>query len=247
MDIGLRLLQNDKILRWPKKEAEKLFVLEHIVKNIPSESILTEKQINEIIKDSILFDDYVLVRRELVERQFIERTPDCREYKRKNKINVSLTKATLDDAQEIYDMQIITFAPLLKKYEDYDTNPGAEKLEKTIARLEDLMTDYLLIQYNNKNVGAVRIRKLEEGNLYKVGPLFIIPKYQNRGIAQNVFRIIEDTYKPKAGWVLDTILQEAGNCHLYEKVGYIRTGQVDKVNDKMDLVYYEKKKSICIN
>jgi N-acetylglutamate synthase-like GNAT family acetyltransferase len=154
---------------------------------------------------------------------------------------IHLLRATVDNAQEIYDMQILTFAPLLKKYEDYDTNPAAEELEKTIARLEDSMTDYWLIQYNNKTVGAIRIRKLDEGNLYKVGPLFVVPEYQNRGIAQNVFKIIEDKYKPKNAWVLDTIIQEAGNCHLYEKVGYTRTGRVDNVNDKMDLVYYEKK------
>ena len=31
-------------------------------------------------------------------------------------------------------------------------------------------------------------------------------------------------------WFLDTILQEAGNCHLYEKIGYkIREAQLKKV------------------
>lgn len=27
------------------------------------------------------------------------------------------------------------------------------------------------------------------------------------------------------GWELSTILQEQGNCHLYEKMGYHRTGR----------------------
>lgn len=36
------------------------------------------------------------------------------------------------------------------------------------------------------------------------------------------------------------ILQEKGNLHLYEKLGYHQTGRVDKVNDRMDIVYYEK-------
>lgn len=30
---------------------------------------------------------------------------------------------------------------------------------------------------------------------------------------------------------LDTILQEAGICHLYEKVRYRQTGRIRKVND----------------
>jgi hypothetical protein len=68
-----------------------------------------------------------------------------------------------------------------------------------------------------------------------------LPEYQNKKIAQNVFKIIEEKYKPKNGWVLDTILQEQGNCHLYEKRGYRKTGKVEKINERMDIVYYEKK------
>ena len=41
-------------------------------------------------------------------------------------------------------------------------------------------------------------------------------------------------------WSLDTILQENGNLHLYEKLGYHRTGKIEKINDRMDIVYYEK-------
>ena len=40
--------------------------------------------------------------------------------------------------------------------------------------------------------------------------------------------------------IVDSILQEKGNLHLYEKLGYHQTGRVDKVNDHMDIVYYEK-------
>lgn len=39
---------------------------------------------------------------------------------------------------------------------------------------------------------------------------------------------------------LDTILQEAGICHLYEKVRYRQTGRIRKVNDCMTLVFYRK-------
>jgi hypothetical protein len=52
--------------------------------------------------------------------------------------------------------------------------------------------------------------------------------------------LIEEKYKPKNGWILDTILQEEGNCHLYEKLGYKKTGKIEKINERMDIVYYEK-------
>ena len=41
-------------------------------------------------------------------------------------------------------------------------------------------------------------------------------------------------------WCLDTILQEKGNLHLYEKMGYHQTGKVEHINDQMDIVFYEK-------
>ena len=43
-------------------------------------------------------------------------------------------------------------------------------------------------------------------------------------------------------WKLDTILQEPGNCHLYEKCGFVRVGGEQQVNDKMTLIMYELNK-----
>ena len=155
-------------------------------------------------------------------------------------MNIILVKATLEDPNEIHQMQIITFKTLLEKYQDYDINPGNEKLERTISRLNEEITDYYIIKFNKESVGGIRIRRYEEGNLCKVGPLFILPEYQNKGIAQNVFKIIEEKYKPKNGWILDTILQEKGNCYLYEKIGYKKKGKIENINENMDIVFYEK-------
>lgn len=41
-------------------------------------------------------------------------------------------------------------------------------------------------------------------------------------------------------WELDTILEEIGNCYLYEKLGYCKTGKIEKINDKLTLVFYKK-------
>jgi GNAT superfamily N-acetyltransferase len=156
-------------------------------------------------------------------------------------MDVKLVKANMDNIEEIYEMQIITFKPLLDKYQDFDLNPGNETIERTIARMNEKITDYYIIKLNEISVGGIRIRRYEEGDLCKVGPLFVLPEYQNKGIAQKVFKIIEEIYKPKNGWILDTILQEKGNCHLYEKIGYTKTGKIENINEKMDIVFYEKR------
>lgn len=70
-------------------------------------------------------------------------------------------------------------------------------------------------------------------------PLFILPEYQGRGIAQQAISSAEALHGAHF-WELDTIAQEAGNCHLYEKMGYRATGESAPVNDRMTLVRYEK-------
>lgn len=49
-----------------------------------------------------------------------------------------------------------------------------------------------------------------------------------------------DTYPDTIEWRLDTIKQEKGNCHLYEKCDFVRTGEEIVVNKKMTLVKYVK-------
>jgi len=64
-------------------------------------------------------------------------------------------------------------------------------------------------------------------------------EYRNKGYAQAAMIEAEQIYGTD-NWGLDTILQEKGNLHLYEKMGYHQTGKIEKINDRMDIVYYEK-------
>ena len=41
-------------------------------------------------------------------------------------------------------------------------------------------------------------------------------------------------------WELSTILEEKGNCYLYEKLGYHPTGKTQVINDRLTLIFYEK-------
>ncbi len=50
--------------------------------------------------------------------------------------------------------------------------------------------------------------------------------------------IVVDGEKVGAIRVVDT--KEAGNCYLYEKMGYQKTEKIEKINDRMTLVFYRK-------
>ncbi len=64
-------------------------------------------------------------------------------------------------------------------------------------------------------------------------------EFRNKGYAQQAIQEVEKLYGDD-NWSLDTILQEKGNIHLYEKLGYKRTGKIERISYLMDIVYFEK-------
>ena len=82
------LLKDGKIQRWPSKKEEKDAVLKYISSQIPPEGKLSEKEVNQIIMRNILFEDFALIRRELIEQGHLAKTKDCREYWRTGGENV---------------------------------------------------------------------------------------------------------------------------------------------------------------
>jgi GNAT superfamily N-acetyltransferase len=155
-------------------------------------------------------------------------------------MSIALKKASISDAKLLHDMQVKAFMPLFEKYADYETNPANEPIDRVLQRLEQTFTDFYNIMSSGKTVGGIRIVRLKDGTRCKISPLFIVPEFQGLGFAQETMRLIEEMYSPRDGWELDTILQEQGNCYLYEKIGYKRTGETKVINDKMTLVFYEK-------
>ena len=154
-------------------------------------------------------------------------------------MNIGFRKADLRDAQHLHAMQITAFLPLYEKYRDEETSPVTAGIEKVREKLSEADSDTLLIEGDGCDVGAIRIKK-SEGSRCRISAFFILPEFQNRGIAQQVIAQIEADYPDASVWELDTILQETRNCYLYEKVGYRRTGESRIINERMTLVGYEK-------
>ena len=150
-----------------------------------------------------------------------------------------LVRANVRDCEKIWSLQIEAFADLLAKYQDYETSPGNEPKENIQAKLLDEFTFFYFIYLEDEIAGAVRVVDRKDGDRKRIAPIFIMKKFRNRGLAQKTFEEIERIHGSNH-WMLDTILQEAGNCYLYEKLGYQRTGEIENINERMDIVYYEK-------
>ena len=155
-------------------------------------------------------------------------------------MKVKLTRVGVEKAELIWKMQVEAFSELYEKYQDMDTSPATEPVEKVMTRLQQPFTYYYLIEWKENIVGAIRVvDKKEEGKAKRISPIFIMEKYRNQGIAQEAIEEAERIHGSE-NWELDTILEEAGNCYLYEKVGYQKTGEMEKINDRLTLVFYKK-------
>jgi GNAT superfamily N-acetyltransferase len=161
-------------------------------------------------------------------------------------LNIRLEKATNIDAQAIFDIQVKAFKPLLEKYKDYQTNPANETVERVITRINNPNGGFYKIIVENNLVGAICARWKENFQFW-ISPMFILPAYQGKGIAQKVLGLVEEMYPQAGSWELATILEEERNCYLYEKMGYTKTGTQRKLNENTTLIFYKKLKGNKLN
>jgi GNAT superfamily N-acetyltransferase len=150
-------------------------------------------------------------------------------------MEIHFKKADRTNAQQIHEMQIAAFLPFTKNM-GRRTSPVTRESKKS-AKTFRSDSDTLLIEDDG---GMSRNTHKKITDTCGESRFFILPEFQNRGIAQQVIAQIETDYPDAAVWELDTILQETRNCYLYEKVGYRRTGESKIINERMTLVGYEK-------
>ena len=80
--IERRLIVEDsglKLVRFPKKEKEKLVILKRIAAEFAAGNEYSEPEVNAILRR--VYDDYVTIRRYLIEYRFMDREPDGSRYR----------------------------------------------------------------------------------------------------------------------------------------------------------------------
>ena len=154
-------------------------------------------------------------------------------------MSVKLIKVTAQDVETVWKMQVQAFQGLLATYHDDDISPATDTLSRVEERFAQPETTYYFIEAEGVRVGVIRVIDRNDGSRKRISPLRIMDEYRGKGYAQDAMKRAEEIHG-KNNWCLDTILQEKGNCHLYEKMGYHQIGQIEKINDRMDIVYYEK-------
>lgn len=76
--IRQNLIHDGKVKALPSKEKKKLVILQFVMEQFETGRVYTEREVNEVIK--AIIDDYVTVRRYLIEYGFMDRKRDGSEY-----------------------------------------------------------------------------------------------------------------------------------------------------------------------
>ncbi|MCR4991417.1 MAG: GNAT family N-acetyltransferase [Lachnospiraceae bacterium] len=155
---------------------------------------------------------------------------------------MKLEEVREDEIPQMYEMQKESFMPLYEKYHD-EGSPAIESIDRVRGRAARPNRKYYFIVKDGARVGAINIghNDPDEKKVAFISPLFILPKYQNKGMGYVAIRKAFEMLPEVTTWKLETILQEPANCHLYEKCGFVRVGEEKIINDKMTLIDYELK------
>ena len=76
--IVKKYFSDGALTKFPPKEKQRLVILREISKQLKKDDMYEEKEINQILKG--IYDDYVLIRRYLIEYGFIDRKSDGSKY-----------------------------------------------------------------------------------------------------------------------------------------------------------------------
>ncbi len=119
---------------------------------------------------------------------------------------------TEDETECLHRLQVEAFMPLYEKYQDDDTSPAKESLKRVTEKIIEENSDFYFIVFHGEKVGGVRVVGIKVKRCIKtlIGYLlfFIIPEFQNKGIASTMIEQLFDIYQIPIEWRLDTIKQK---------------------------------------
>jgi len=144
------------------------------------------------------------------------------------------------DADGILKLQYLCYQTEGRRYGDYMIPPLAQTLR---SLLEEFPTSVMLAaKIDDEVVGSVRGRLEDE--TFHIGRLVVHPRLQRRGLGKRLLGTIEQRAGGASRLELFTGHRSQEFLNIYEALGYRRCG-VHTVNEKLELVYLEKKAPSC--
>jgi len=146
-----------------------------------------------------------------------------------------ITRAKIEDAEEILVLQKLAFQSEAELYNDYEIPPLMETLEEIKAHFRSHIILKALL--NGKIIGTVRAG--EENGVCHISRLAVHPERRNQGIGASLLVEIEKYYKCRR-FKLFTGAKSYNNIHLYQKYGYKVFKTAKFGCGAIDILYMEK-------
>ena len=152
-------------------------------------------------------------------------------------MDIVFKKASLEDAKELLMIQRKSFKEALELYQDFDTNPKFEKMEKISYKIKNHY--YYKIILDRVIIGGAHVYKKGDCHYY-INRVFIDPDFENLGIGKKIMEFIENEFSDAKIFSLETPHKSFKNHYFYEKLGYARTGKIEELSESLSLIYYQK-------
>ncbi len=150
---------------------------------------------------------------------------------------IEISLANQDDLETILQLQKDCYISEAEIHDYYDIPPLNEDL-KSIENNFAKMT-ILKGQFDGEIIASVRGYS-KNGTCY-IGRLIVSKDFQNRGIGRMLMDSIEAKYMDCDRFELFTGFKSQKSLYLYNKLGY-REYKQQEINDKLTLIYLEKRK-----
>ncbi len=241
MTVNNYLNKEGKIKVWPSRQEAKLAVARHLGNRFDTGRFYTEKEVNRIIDENHTFNDYFLLRREMIDRGAMRRTQDGARYWRgglwprdgAETERLRIRTAEEGDRSGIADvhracayMADWTGCPhdeagLNALLANTDLPPGGSPEFSHLAVLEDKASGRLagIAQYYTA---------WPEANCIWIGLMLIHPKYQKQGFGGEFVQafVAESKRQAYARAGLGVALRNQPAMKFWVKSGFDRIGKV---------------------
>jgi len=146
-----------------------------------------------------------------------------------------ITKADLQDLQEILDLQHLVYLSEAALFGTTNIQPLTETLDELT---EEFNNGVVLKMTDDAGVITGSVRGYVEGSTLHIGKLMVHPDHQGRGYGSQLVTAIEELY-PGMRYELFTSTRSVKNIRLYNRLGY---NEFDRrpVDDELIFVYLEK-------
>lgn len=149
-------------------------------------------------------------------------------------MEVIITRASVKDADELMEAQNAAFESDFIKYGECpayisERETMIEKISKAIF--------YKITMNDSKIIGGIEIYPRNDFH-YHLCTICVHPEYQNRGIGKNAIEFMLSKHPEPCIWSLVTPKDNPRTRYLYEKRGFVKSGEIVSPGG-ISLVVYE--------